>query len=274
MFDIMKSPISIGRLQICNRVVMPAMGVNLSFRDGGVSEDIIAFYEARARGGGGLIISEVTRVVDGAGASEPCQLAARSLRDVPDLQRLMDAIHKYDTKFFVQLQHPGGQAAASVTGMPSVVPTVVPSLVQASLMDKTARELTTRECDDLVQSFIGGAQVAQMAGADGVELHGAHGYLINEFLSPAMNHRDDAYGGDFIRRMHFAVEIVKGIRHKCSPYFPISFRLNAEEAIPDGITLDEARKIAAELERAGVDAINVSCLSLACIEPGTHCCPI
>ena len=261
----MRSPISIGCLQLNNRVVMPAMGVNLSSRDGGVSDDIIAFYEARARGGVGLIISEITRVVDGAGAGEPCQLAARGLKDIPDLQRLVDAVHKYDTKFFIQLQHPGMQASPFVTGVQAVAPSVFPGM-----SDGGPRELGTGECEDLVRAFITGAHVAQMAGADGVELHGAHGYLINQFLSPAMNRRSDKYGGSFENRMRFVVEIVQGVRSQCGPQFPISVRINAQEALPGGITPDEAEKIAVELERAGADAINVSCYSNACIEPGTY----
>jgi len=268
MYDtmkVMKTTVSIGRLQLNNRVVMPAMGVNLSALDGGVSDDIIAFYEARARGGVGLIISEVTRITDGAGASEPCQLAARSLKDVPDLQRLTDAIHKYDTKFFIQLQHPGMMASPSVTGVQSVAPSVF-----ADGPATESRELTTDECDGLVKAFVLGAQVAQMAGADGVEHHGAHGYLINEFLSPAMNRRNDKYGGSFEGRMRFAVEILKGIRNTCGAHFPVSVRINAEEMFPGGITIDEAKKIAMELERFGADAINVSCLSIGCIEPGTY----
>ncbi len=265
MYDMMKSPVFIGGLRIDNRVAMTAMGVNLSRAGGGVSDDIIAFYEARARGGTGLIISEIARITDGAGAGEPCQLAARGLRDVPDLQRLTDAVHKYRTKFFLQLQHPGLMASPMITGVQPVAPSAF-----AGAPTGVPRALSTDECGELVQAFITGAVVAQMAGADGVELHGAHGYLINEFLSPAFDRREDKYGGDFERRMCFVTEILQGIRAECGPRFPVSVRINAEEALPDGITLEEARKIAAALERAGADAINVSCLSDGCIEPGTY----
>ena len=265
MYDTMKSPVAIGRLQISNRVVMPAMGVNLSARGGGVTDDIIAYYEARARGGVGLIISEVTRVVDGAGASEPCQLAARGLQDIPDLQRLTDAIHKYDTKIFIQLQHPGRQASSVVTGVKPVTSSLLPGESEEEI-----HALSTEECGELAQAFVTGAAVAQMAGADGVELHGAHGYLINQFLSPAMNHRSDIYGGSFEGRMRFAADILRGIRRKCGPHFPVSVRINAEEALPDGIDIDEAKKIATELAWAGADAINVSCMTIGCIEPGTY----
>ena len=172
MCTIMKSTVSIGCLTLNNRVAMPAIGVNLSTYGGGVSDDIIAFYQARAAGGVGLIISEITRITDGAGAGEPYQLAARGEHDVPDLQRLTDAVHKYGTKIFLQLQHPGAMATPAVTGVQSVAPS---------------------------------AQV-----------------------------------------------------------------MNAEEACQGGITLGEATKIAAVLEEAGADAINVSCLSEGCIEPATY----
>lgn len=107
MYERLQSEMTIGRLRVANRVVMPAMGVNLAAAGGGVTDDIIAFYEARAAGGAGLIITEVTRVAGGAGASDPCQLSACGAADVPGLQRLVDAIHKYDAKVFIQLQHPG-----------------------------------------------------------------------------------------------------------------------------------------------------------------------
>ncbi|MCL2704561.1 MAG: NAD(P)/FAD-dependent oxidoreductase [Defluviitaleaceae bacterium] len=267
MYKLMNSSFSIGNLQLVNRVVMPAMGVNLSAKGGGVSDDIIAFYETRARGGVGLIISEVTRVTDGAGAGEPNQLAARGLNDVPDLQRLADAVHKYNTKLFIQLQHPGMMGSEAVTGEKPVAPSV------AAGQEDALHELSTHECDALVQAFITGALTAQMAGADGVELHGAHGYLINNFLSPATNRRSDKYGGSFENRMRFVSEIIKGIKKVCGARFPVSVRINAEEempGIPCGIDLEEAQKIALELERAGADVINVSCFSIGCIEPGTY----
>ena len=111
MYDRLQSEMTIGCLRIANRVVMPAMGVNLAAPSGGVTDEIIAFYEARAAGGAGLIITEVTRVTEGAGISDPCQLSACRISDIPGLQRLTDAIDKYETKIFIQLQHPGREAS-------------------------------------------------------------------------------------------------------------------------------------------------------------------
>ncbi len=265
MFEMMRSPVRIGHIEIPNRVVMPAMGVNLSAPGGGVSDDVIAFYEARARGGAGLIISEITRVVDGAGAGEPCQLAARGALDIPGLCRLADAVHKYDTKLFLQLHHPGRQAMPFVTGTQPVAPSAI-----AGDNGVVPRELSTQECEELVRAFATGALVAKMAGADGVELHGAHGYLINGFLSGAMNHRSDKYGAGFEGRMRFVCEIIESIRQICGARFPISVRINAEEALPGGIDIAQATDIARVLERAGADAINASCYTHECIEPGTY----
>lgn len=266
MYEKLRNPMNIGPLEIPNRVVMTAMGVFIAAPGGGVNDDIIAYYEARAKGGVGLIITEVTRITDGPGGGEPCQLAARNPSDVLELQKLVDTIHKYDTKLFVQLQHPGREASPFIIGEQPVAPSAIASPMGGTL----PRELKTAECEELVQKFIGAARIVQMSGADGVELHGAHGYLINEFLSPAMNLRTDKYGGSFENRMRFLNEIIAGIRQTCGKNFPISVRINAEEMIEGGIDLDEAVKIAVALEAAGADAINVSCYTIGCIEPGTY----
>lgn len=266
MFEGLKAPGSIGHLIVKNRVFMPAMGVFIAAPGGGVNDDIIAFYEARAKGGVGLIITEVTRVDGGAGGGEPCQLAAYRPADVIELQRIVDTVHKYDTRIFVQLQHPGREASSLVTGVQPVAPSAVANPGGGEL----PRELTTAECQELVSKFIRAAVFVQMSGADGVELHGAHGYLINEFLSPAMNFRKDQYGGSFENRMRFVNEILKGIKGACGEKFPVSVRINAEEVLPGGIDLEEAKRIAQALEAAGADAINVSTYSIECIEPGTY----
>ncbi|HCL78547.1 MAG TPA: NADH:flavin oxidoreductase [Synergistaceae bacterium] len=267
MFEKLQSEGKIGRLSIKNRAVMPAMGVNLGKREGGVTDDILAFYEARARGGVGLVITEVTRIADGPGISDPFQLAAYRLSDIAELERLVDAVHKYGTRIFIQLQHPGREASFAVSGERPVAPSAVANPMHGG---DAPRELSTEECEDMVRKFVFAAHVASLSGADGVELHGAHGYLINEFISPAMNFRTDRYGGSFENRMRFVIEIIAGIKKSCGPNFPISVRINAEEALPGGVDLGEACRIAAELEKVGADAINVSCYSAGCIEPGTY----
>lgn len=266
------SPVRIGSVEIKNRVAMTPMGVNLAAAGGGVNDDIIAFYEARARGGIGLIISEICRVMDGAGAGEPCQLAARGGADLQGLERLVDAVHKYDTRMFIQLHHPGRQGSVHCGGEQPVSASAIANPFSGEM----PRALTVPEIERIEQAFVTGAQIAQMAGADGVELHGAHGYLINGFLSPYLNRRDDRYGGTLENRMRFLLEIVAGIRAACGRNFPLGVRLSAEEFLDDlGNDLPTTCTIAVELEKAGVDFIDVSCTipdspkALACIEPGT-----
>lgn len=265
MYDCLRSPAKINRLVLKNRVVLPAMGTLLAAPDGGVSDDLLAFYEARARGGVGLIITGVTRVDDGPGDGEPCQLAARSLRDAVGLQRLSDAVHKYGTKLFLQLQHPGRTAPSLLTGQQPVAPSAL-----AAPGGELPRPLTTAECGELRDKFVAAAQYAQLGGVDGVELHAAHGYLLNEFLSPAMNHRTDAYGGSFDNRLRLVCEIITGIHAHCGADYPVSVRINAREDLDGGIDPALAQRIAAALQTAGADAINVSCMDAGCIETGTH----
>jgi 2,4-dienoyl-CoA reductase-like NADH-dependent reductase (Old Yellow Enzyme family)/thioredoxin reductase len=270
MYPRLFSPVPIGSAEIKNRVAMTPMGVNLAAAGGGVNDDIIAFYEARARGGVGLIISELCRVMDGAGAGEACQIAARNGADLQGLERLVDAVHKYGTKMFIQLHHPGRNYALGGEQP------VCASAVEPPHGGATPRALTVSEIRQIQQAFVNGAQLAQTAGADGVELHGAHGYLINSFLSPYLNRRDDDYGGSFENRLRFLLEIVQGIRAACGKRFPLGVRLSAEEFLEDkGNDLAATCRIAGALEQAGIDFLDISCTIpespriAACIEPGT-----
>ena len=154
MFLKLFSPVRIGGLEIKNRVAMTPMGVNLSAAGGGVSDDIIAFYEARARGGIGLIISEICRVMDGAGAGEPCQLAARHGADVQGLGRLVDTVHKYGARMFIQLHHPGRQGSVMVCGEQPVSA----SAVENPLTGEAPRALTVQEIEKIRQAFVKGAR--------------------------------------------------------------------------------------------------------------------
>ena len=272
MFPRLFNPVRIGGLEIKNRVAMTAMGVNLATAGGGVNDDIIAFYEARARGGVGLMVSGLCRVMDGAGAAEPCQLPARNVGDIQGLARLMDSVHKYGAKMLIQLHHPGRQASFSVGGEQPVSASAVTSPVTG----ETPRSLTVPEIEKIQEAFVRGAHLAQMAGVDGVELHGAHGYLINSFLSPYLNRRDDNYGGNFENRLRFLIEILAGIRSSCGKGFPLGVRLSAEEFLGErGNDLAASCRIAVELEKAGVDFLDISSTIpdspkfTACIEPGT-----
>jgi 2,4-dienoyl-CoA reductase-like NADH-dependent reductase (Old Yellow Enzyme family)/thioredoxin reductase len=256
-------------MELKNRVAMTSMGVNLAAPGGGVNDDIIAFYEARARGGVGLIVSGICRVMDGAGAGEACQLASRNAGDMPGLERLMDTVHKYDTRMFLQLHHPGRNYALGAEQP------VAASAVAHPHTGRMPHALTAPEIKQIEQAFVTGAALAQKAGVDGVELHGAHGYLINSFLSPYLNRRDDNYGGSLENRKRFLLEIVADIRTACGKGFPLGVRLSAEEFVEKGNDLAATCRIAEDLEKAGVDFLDISStipdseMVAACIEPGT-----
>lgn len=245
----------IGSMKLKNRLVMPAMGCSMAENNGDANEHIIKYYEDRAKGGIGLIITEITRVDNETGIGTPNQLGATDLHHIPHMQRLADRIHKHGSKILIQLQHPGRQNKSSMIGGRQII---APSAVMCKVTNEMPREMTTEECQKLVGDFVKGAAICQKAGVDGVEIHAAHGYLICEFLSPYTNHRTDMYGGSFENRFRILKEIVLGIRQVCGRDFVISVRISADEFVDGGLKLDDTVKISQELEKLGVDCINVS----------------
>ncbi len=261
----------IGKLELKNRIVMPAMGVSLASSTGEASDEIIRYYEERAKGGCGLIITEITRVDDVYGVGTSNQLAVTEGKDIPRLQRLADAVHKYDAKIFVQLHHPGRQTYSRLLNGKQIV---APSAVMCNVVKEMPRALTTEECEGIMKAFVKGAVIAKSAGIDGVEIHAAHGYLLDQFLSPYTNERTDKYGGSFHNRIRILEEMITAIKHLCGPDFPISVRISGDEYVEGGLKLEDSIKIARTLESYGVDAINVSSgiyeSGATIVEPGSY----
>lgn len=262
MFNKLFEPGKIGKVSIKNRLVMSPMGCGLANLDGTPSEDMIAFYEARAIGGAGLIIPEITRVNDVHGAGLMRQLSVTKDRHIEPLSKLAEAVHKHGSKIFIQLHHPGRETVSALLGGQ---PVVAPSPIPCKYLKQETRELKTEEVKELINQFIDGAVRVQKAGCDGVELHAAHGYLLQQFLSPYTNKREDEYGGSFENRLRMIQEIIVGIRKVCGPGFPIGVRLSVEEFLEKtGVTeeyihIQDGIKIAMVLEETGIDFIDVSC---------------
>lgn len=262
MFKKLFEPGKIGKVSIKNRLVMSPMGCGLANLDGTPSEDMIAFYEARAIGGAGLIIPEITRVNDVHGAGLMRQLSVTKDRHIEPLSKLAEAVHKHGSKIFIQLHHPGRETVSALLGGQ---PVVAPSPIPCKYLKQETRELKTEEVKELINQFIDGAVRVQKAGCDGVELHAAHGYLLQQFLSPYTNKREDEYGGSFENRLRMIQEIVVGIRKVCGSDFPIGVRLSVEEFLEKtGVTeeyihIQDGIKIAMVLEETGIDFIDVSC---------------
>lgn len=261
----------IGSLELKNRIVMPAMGVSLAEPDGCANEHIIRYYEERAKGGVGLIITEITRVEPEFGTAIPNQLGAYEMYQIPHLERLAERVHKYGTKILMQLQHPGRENKSNMIGGKQIV---APSAVMCKVTQEMPRELTTEECTNIMKAFVKGAVLAKTAGFDGVELHAAHGYLLNQFLSPYTNKRTDRYGGSFGNRIRIMEEMITAIRHLCGPKFVISVRISGDEFVEGGLHLEDMVQIAQNLETYGIDVINVSAgiyeTSTTIIEPASY----
>lgn len=251
----------IGNLEIKNRLVMTAMGVGVGDHSGIASDQFIEFYTQRAKGGAGLIITEITRVNNVHGVGEYDQLSLADDSVIPSFKKLADSVHQYGTKIFAQLHHPGRESHLVLN--PSVTELVSSSPFPSKLTPEPTRALTVEEIHSLVKDFADAAVRAQKAGFDGVEIHAGHGYLITQFLSANDNFREDEYGGSLENRMRFLMEIIDAIREVCGKEFPISVRLSSSEfldgvGITKGITLEESVQTAIACEKAGVNLINVS----------------
>ena len=245
----------IGGVEIRNRVAMTAMGNGLATWDGEASPELIRFYEDRAKGGCGLIFTEFTRVDETSGACNPNQLCIATRKHVRSVQRMAECVHRHGGKIFVQLHHGGREAPPALNdGKQPMGPSAILNKVNGLV----STEMTKEDIDDIVGKFVAAAANCKKAGIDGVELHGAHGYLLGSFISPYTNKRTDDYGGSVENCCRIVTDIIHGIRQTCGNY-PICVRINGDDFVEGGITLDYAVQVAQVLEAAGADAINVSC---------------
>lgn len=242
-------------MRIRNRTVMPPMGTNLANENGAVTPAMIHYYRERAKGGVGLIITEINCVDSPQGNAIANELSIADNSYIAGHNELVEAVKEHGAKIITQLHHAGRQTTPENTyGLQPVAPSAIPD----PHLQVMPRELTVEEIKDIEQMFIKAAIRSQNAGYDGVELHGAHGYLIGQFISPFSNRRTDLYGGDLSGRMRFPLNIVRGIKRELGNNFPVLFRMSADEFVEGGVHLDEAKQIARLLQDAGVDALDIS----------------
>lgn len=262
----------INNLELKNSIVFPAIGTNLANPDGSLNEEILNHYESIAKGGAGLLITEITKIENETGQSMSNQLSAVSMEDIAKLKPLPEMVHKYGAKIFLQLQHPGFQCNEKfLNGKLPLSPS------KYKLKDGTySKEMTTREIQVLINKFSMAARIAEESGFDGVELHAAHGYLLSQFLSPDTNKRMDEYGGNIFTRTTIITKIIEGIKQFCSQDFIISVRINGDDFLDNGLNLSDAIIVAKILETSGINVINVSSgtsrslkSSMTIIEPKT-----
>lgn len=252
------SPIKIGPIELKNRIVMPPMVTGFAGPDWGVTDRLISYHVERAKGGVGMIIVE-SNSVDAGGVGPSVHLGIFQDNLIAALNNLAEAVKAYDVKIGLQLGHSGRQAKWLGEGANPVAPSpIMCSYIGRGLKAKPPRELSIEEIEDLVEKFSEGASRAQRAGFDLVEVHAAHGYLVNEFMSPYTNKRTDHYGGNLEGRMRFPLEILRAIREKVGKDFPVSFRINGDDYVEGGLTIDETKVAAQMLEEEGASVIHVS----------------
>ena len=248
------TPAKIGSCEIPNRLIVPAMVMNLCTDDGMITERYIKYIEEKAKGGWGMVITEDYAVNEN----------AKGYKYIPGLyndnqiegnKKLTETVHKYETKLFCQMYHPGRQSKHDVNG--NVQP-VAPSAIKDPFCMDLPREITREEIQQIVEDFGSTARRAKESGFDGIEIHAAHGYLISEFLSPFTNKRVDEYGGCFENRTRILDEIYAAIRRNVGNDFPVQVRISANEYLLGGRTEADTYELVRHLDELGVDAIHIS----------------
>jgi 2,4-dienoyl-CoA reductase-like NADH-dependent reductase (Old Yellow Enzyme family)/thioredoxin reductase len=256
--DALFSPFSIGTLETENHIVMPPMATNYASPEGFSTDRLTAYYVERAKGGVGYITVEHTGILQ-QGKASPNMLLISSDEHASRIGEMIDAVHGAGGTIVVQINHGGRQTSSAVTGSPIVGPSPIP----CPTLGEVPRELSTGEIEEITDAFSTAAQRVKDAGADGVELHMAHGYLLCSFLSPFSNRREDQYGGDVQGRARFAREVLKSARDRVGPNFPIICRLSGDEYVDGGLTVDQTKQIAQILEKERADALHISACNRA-----------
>ena len=250
-------PIALRGVDIRNRIVMPSMTTRLATPEGVVTPELIRYYAARAEGGAGLVTVEMCSP-EPAGRHRSGEIGILHDRFLPGLRELTSRLKAAGARSAVQIGHAGGHTRQDVTGVPPVAPSAIPHKVQeVDTRTVVPLELSRQRIGGVVDAFAQAAERAKRAGFDVVEIHGAHGYLIAQFLSPLDNRRADEYGGRLRNRARFALEVMQACRERVGDY-PLVFRVSADEYAPGGLTLDEACEMAPWLVEAGAEALHVT----------------
>jgi len=245
-------PGMIGKLRLKNRIVLAPMLIGYG-QDFYATDEYIAFLEAVAKGGVGLIITGAARVVREVGVLSG-SLGIFDDKFIPRLREMVQTVKSYDTKIFMQVNHAGTRGSEQSA---SFIP-IAPSAIAHPRTGVVPKKLSNEEIEHLIQAFTEAARRIKEAGFDGIEIHGAHGYLVNQFLSPRTNKRSDEYGGSLVNRARFACDIIRRIREKVGSEFPISFRICGDEYVEGGVRTNDAVKYAQLFDEAGVDVLHVS----------------
>ena len=251
------SPVEAGSVTLRNRIAMVPMATGKATPEGDVTPELAEHYAARARHSTlGLVESE-HHFVCADGQAKLGQPSVSRDEDVDGLARECAAVHEFDTPFIMQISHAGSAASRDAIGVQAIAPSAV-TCPGAKVGHPLPREMSLADIERVTEAFAAAAARARRAGFDGVEVHAAHGYLLDEFLSPLTNRRGDEYGGDLAGRMRIILEVVRAVRAELGLDGVLSVRLGACDYMDGGTTADEGAACAVEAVRAGADLISVS----------------
>ena len=248
----MFEPAEINGMQLENRFVRSATWEGMAADDGSCTPKLISLMADLARGGVGLIISSHA-YVQKVGQASPGQIGIHNDDMIPELQKMTAAVHAQRGKIVCQLAHGGFFANAKLTGQTPVAPSNVEGIAKSD-----RKELTKEDIQGIIEAFAAAAKRAQTAGFDGVQIHGAHGYLLSSFISPILNQRTDEYGGSIENRARLPLEVLKAIRKAVGKDFPVLIKLNCKEFTDNSLMLDDFVQVGRMLADAGIDAIEIS----------------
>ena len=251
--SILFTPLAIGNSTIPNRFVRSATQDFMATDEGCITDRQISLFRDLAEGEVGLIITGHA-YVNPAGKASPRQIAIYDDKFIDGLKHLVDQVHRYPSRIFLQISHAGRQTKEKLCGCTPLAP----SPVYEPVFRVNPKEMTARDIDKTIADFIEAGERAQQAEFDGIQLHVAHGYLLSSFISPFTNRRTDAYGGSTTKRLQIVVDIVRGTRSSVGNGFPIVVKLNASDHLPEGLTVEESLEMAKILESEGIDGIEVS----------------
>lgn len=254
--NVLLTPARIGSVEIRNRIIMPPMTTRLADPEGHVTENSIAYYMARVRGGVGMITVEMASP-ERAGRHRFRELGIYDDRFLPGLTRLVDEIHRGGAKASIQLGHGGGHTRFDICGETPVAPSAIPHPVyEVTNQTILPRAMTVMDIRATVAAFAAAAARAQTAGFDCVEIHAAHGYLISQFMTPFENRRTDQYGGPLENRARMGLEVLRAV--KAAVTIPVIYRLSVDDYFPEGMPYTEGKQVAIWAAEAGADALHIA----------------
>jgi NADPH2 dehydrogenase len=247
-------PLQAGSLALANRLVMPPMATAKAGADGSVSQAVLEYYAEKTEGGYLPLVIIEHSFIHLAGKASERQLSIADDNAIPGYKKLADVIHRNGAKGIVQINHAGSAADQEITGTTPVGPSAIANPRKGTIPN----ELTIQEIGDIVIEFQKAARRAKEAGFDGVEIHSAHGYLLNQFFSPLTNQRKDEYGGTVLKRIRIHLEAIAAVREVVGEDFPILLRLGASDFTAGGSTIEDSIAAVQEFEKAGVDILDIS----------------